>query len=40
MDIYQARSNAMQEKTDANLMEIKAGQERMKEDIMADLKPR
>jgi hypothetical protein len=36
-DIHLARREAIQEKTDTNVKEMKAGQERLKEDIMADL---
>jgi hypothetical protein len=38
MDIHQAGTEAMQEKTDANLKEMNAGQEHHKQEIMADLK--
>jgi hypothetical protein len=39
IDFHQARTEVMQEKTDANLKEIRACQEHVKEEIMADLKP-
>jgi transcriptional accessory protein Tex/SPT6 len=35
MDIHQARKEAMREKTDASLKEIKAGQKHLKEEIKA-----
>jgi hypothetical protein len=37
MDIHQSRTEATQEKTDANLKEMRAGQEHAIEETMADL---
>jgi hypothetical protein len=38
MNIHETRTEAMQEKMDTNLKEMKASQEHIKEEIMADLK--